>query len=467
MPKINNFSRNNLFSLDTLTELFSTWLNQPLLTTSNPTFNNLYLTENLNSDGIYTKKLGVGTSVDYSNLVENSVIIEGKVGIGTTNPAWILDINTSMPTDGISLTGLSGNNELYFDIDNTNSMSNLKVGINTSESYISQTGSGPLVFKTGSTPTEALRITDTGSVGIGTSDPIGVNNYLLNVNGNINFTGNLYKNDSLFVSGGGSSNVYVDSYIGLITALGVNCISVSLKNIKNMVINNERLLSFVAEVDPSVVNTKTSFRVKLPNRTISNFNNVYDITGTVKGFTENTNVNIENCFLKAVTSGGQPQCEISFTSSNNVTNNIHYIQITLRYTANDPVVGNGIETPIITTPPTGSSFVNLPSITVYNYKAILVDNEMTFSCVIEFTPVIDVELTSFEITLPSKTTNFTNVYDISGTISGFTVSDINIENAFIKAVVGTPRLFISCTSSPTFPTEIHYLQLIVRYTVDP
>jgi hypothetical protein len=591
MPKLNSFSRNNLLSLDTLTELFSTWLNQPLLDSSNPTFNNLSLTGNLNSDGIYTKKVGVGTSAGYSTLTDNNVIVEGKVGIGTTNPISKLDIETKSSTDAISFTGLSGNTELYIDIDNTNSVSNLKLGINSAESYISQTGSGDFLIKTGaSTPVERIRITNSGPIGIGTSDPqdevhlhtsllitspynlptfalskvdhsenfsiinkcsgsaysptfpvagvyfnqsgglnvpyifkqgpsqilrmaIGgnvgisttytdsdINNklqvdgsvgigyttagpvnglivngkvgigtpspgasYLLDVNGNINFTGNLYQNGVLFQpGGGGGSDISVES--PLLTSTSVsNCTSLTIESVKNILVQDERLLSFVALVQPIAINTTTKFKVTLPDRLIADFDNVYDITGTVKGFTQNTNVNIENCFLKAVTSGGSPDCEISFTSSNVILDNLHCIQVTIRYTANDPSVGIGLETPIVSAP-AGSSFVNITGITVHNSKAILADTEMTFSCVISFTPISASTLSSFELTLPSRTSNFTNSYDISGSISGFTVSDINLENAFIKAVTGSPKLFVSFTSSVENPPELHYIQLIIRYT---
>ena len=70
-------------------------------------------------------------------------------------------------------------------------------GRNNQNFVLDTEGSGELLVKAGGT--EAIRVKTSGNVGIGTTSP----GYELDVSGDINFTGDLYQNDSQF--GGGSS----------------------------------------------------------------------------------------------------------------------------------------------------------------------------------------------------------------------------------------------------------------------
>lgn len=66
-----------------------------------------------------------------------------------------------------------------------------------------------------------INTTHSGNVGIGKSNP----SYKLDVSGDINFTGNIYKNNSLFSSGGGSSqwsSSGANIYVGYGSNVGIN-----------------------------------------------------------------------------------------------------------------------------------------------------------------------------------------------------------------------------------------------------
>ena len=115
---------------------------------------------------------GIGSnSVVIGNDSITKTLLKGNVGIGTTNPVEKLDIV------GNQRMGLSGNTGYYI------SWGQNSVGANGDFARIqglrtSATGNqaGHLTFQTkeiggGTTPTERLRITDTGNVGIGTPSP--------------------------------------------------------------------------------------------------------------------------------------------------------------------------------------------------------------------------------------------------------------------------------------------------------
>ena len=76
----------------------------------------------------------------------------GNVGIGTTSPSSKLEVSEA----GLSVR-VTGN-IIGFDRDGA-------------ASYIDQTGTGDIQFRMGSSYTDALRISNTGNIGIGTSDP--------------------------------------------------------------------------------------------------------------------------------------------------------------------------------------------------------------------------------------------------------------------------------------------------------
>jgi hypothetical protein len=119
-----------------------------------------------------------------ATTLDNSVIQEtnSKIGIGTANPNRKLTVHNG----GMSVfSGLSGENVSfttdYYEVNNSNEDPMLE---------ISEIPSDHITFHNGGS--SVMKITD-GKVGIGTNDP----NYKLDVNGDINFTGTLYKNGSI------------------------------------------------------------------------------------------------------------------------------------------------------------------------------------------------------------------------------------------------------------------------------
>jgi hypothetical protein len=141
--------------------------------------------------GNYSGDFKIMSSV--SNTDTERVIINstGNVGIGTTNPGNILQVGNSSRlriSNGASDYTRIGTNDVF---GTTNTRINL-FG-NTSGSYPGQidyyaTSTGPHVFYTTDNNTESMRITNTGNVGIGTTNPTSK----LHVNGTINgtFSGN-------------------------------------------------------------------------------------------------------------------------------------------------------------------------------------------------------------------------------------------------------------------------------------
>lgn len=158
MPKILSFDRKNFLSFDSLLELYNSWLDQPLLTNSSPTFENVYVTD--------------------------------KVGIGTTNPSGNLHIRNGTVfienTDDtfITMTTISNSKILHLGFD---------TDVDGGASYLANQSNKDLYFVTNNL--ERIRIKNSGNVGIGTHDPT---TYKLQVQGDFNFTGDLYQNGSLF-----------------------------------------------------------------------------------------------------------------------------------------------------------------------------------------------------------------------------------------------------------------------------
>ena len=166
-----------------------------------------------------------GGSSQWTTVNTNEIhYSSGNVGIGTNNPAGILHLSS----------GTSGNCNLILeaDTDNNNESDNpnilfkqdggqhhAEIGLGDNELILnnSVSGGGGIVFKTGTqnnalhTSTEKMRINSSGNVGIGNTNP----SYKLDVGGDINFTGTLRQNGSVFSGSSqwttSSSNIYYNS----------------------------------------------------------------------------------------------------------------------------------------------------------------------------------------------------------------------------------------------------------------
>jgi len=129
----------------------------------------------------------------------------GDVGIGTTNPGAPFDVessSTSNINDRIArFRNTVDHAHLIIDA-GLNRQPSLELFEDGSRKWALQNSSSDdrLMFQSGTLGTEVLTILTGGSVGIGKTSPA----YLLDVSGDINFTGTLYQNGSAF-SGGGSS----------------------------------------------------------------------------------------------------------------------------------------------------------------------------------------------------------------------------------------------------------------------
>jgi len=120
----------------------------------------------------------------------------GNVGIGTTSPSQKLDVR-----DG-TITSRDSGNVNYAELDRFAGLT-LK-GNGVGAKYISTPNTDALGFKTNSA--ERMRITSTGSVGIGTTSPIGMLSVVNPVSNSNTWTPT--NNPDLWVSNAGTSNSY-------------------------------------------------------------------------------------------------------------------------------------------------------------------------------------------------------------------------------------------------------------------
>jgi hypothetical protein len=121
-----------------------------------------------------------------SILLLSTNLVAQNVGIGTSTPSKPLDV--ALP-GGIQLSRIengSTNNEIYFmDNGQIRSLDDYhRIVFNRASDQLEFYELGKILFKTGNPIIEAMRITNTGYVGIGTTLPIAPNN-LLSVGGGI------------------------------------------------------------------------------------------------------------------------------------------------------------------------------------------------------------------------------------------------------------------------------------------
>ena len=136
----------------------------------------------------------------------NSLLVNGNIGIGTTNPQSLLHLNNNNPSDvRIQLTDANSGIIIGKNINNDAYFSNLNPN-------------GSLIL--GTSNTQRFIIDSNGRIGIGTNTD---NTNSLNVNGNVKITGNLeISNGSLIgvaLGGGGTGSAGWGGNSGVITTL--------------------------------------------------------------------------------------------------------------------------------------------------------------------------------------------------------------------------------------------------------
>ena len=189
------------------------------------TFGNIsVLKENLN-DGEYGSFMSFGTRQDNvgsnSSMERMRITSGGRVGIGTTEPTSMLDIQTDS-TDALPIKVQSMHpNQTGLRLTNGtgNTASSWTMMGKSHGDLISPSS---LAFMHGTSAPSAenqiLVLTPNGDVGIGTSVPTKT----LDVNGDINFSGSIYQNGQLFESGGGGGASISTVIRGLTPADGFN-----------------------------------------------------------------------------------------------------------------------------------------------------------------------------------------------------------------------------------------------------
>ena len=161
----------------TLTLTANSSLNQDLLTTSSPTFANLTLNGNAQINGYATSSASL--AVGYSSVTGGvgNAVFSGNVGIGTSNPAYALSVN--------STTGILINQARIIDDNSNLSIANYNAGATLFYNKVGSSNTNLAYrFHTTTSNTPVLDILNNGNLGIGTTNP----GYKLDVAGNTNLS---------------------------------------------------------------------------------------------------------------------------------------------------------------------------------------------------------------------------------------------------------------------------------------
>ena len=134
----------------------------------------------------------------------------GKVGIGKTNPASALDVSGNITASGSIIGNIDASNITSGTLSSTYG----GTGCNSLNNTFFDTTGGVLSLKSGAASqwigSGNNLYYNTGNVGIGNTNPL----FAMDVSGNINFSGSLYKNGSQYISSQWTttaSNLYFNS----------------------------------------------------------------------------------------------------------------------------------------------------------------------------------------------------------------------------------------------------------------
>lgn len=135
------------------------------------------------------------------------------------------------------------------------------------------------------------------------------------------------------------------------------------------------------------------------------------------------------------------------------------------YIGGNLFVGGSVPGGVVITTQTSSTFnlSNITSAVSANCKLMTTDNQRTLSGVFLIIPSSSNSTCSFDFTLPSAVTNFSNSYDLIASVQGYQDSTFySIENIVCYAIIGNIRGKIKFTSGST---NQHVIQFILRYSV--